>query len=1277
MKKYIFTIMLLTASIIANAAALKFYINPGHGGHDSNDRPTPLPLGVEIFYESDGTLDRGKHVASFLKQLGINYKMSRTTNTSADDLGLSTIASYSSSYGGYFMSLHSNGANASANYVIAFYKGKSSSYPTIYYPAPTMALKVAQWHDNNHLTNTTYSTPRAGDDYAWNGWHYGVLRTNTAPGYLVETWFHDYRPESLRMKQTLYNKYLAWQIVRAAKDSPGGISATLKGCVVGDIRDVTKSCGYTNYTRRGRDTYLAINGAKVTLKNSSGAVVGTCTTDYCANGFYGFFDLTAGTYTVTVEKSGYKTQTATVTVSNNASTKKTFNLVEGVNTGITLSPASHTFSEINAGTTATKAITVTGTGLSANISVSNSNTTHYSISTSSLGKTGGSVTVTYKPQSAGSHSTTLTFTSGSSKTTMVINGSAKNPPLNFTEGWNYSEKNGKKASWMSAYKDYRNMAFGNGKLYVLDITNSKIIAINAQTGAYLYDVNMTGVSGGTMPVMDVAFVDGKLLATNLTTTASGDPLKVYVWDTDKTAPRVLLQTTNIGSMDRIGDAIEVSGNLTTGEIAFLGQQKRSYSTSTGTTATGNCNTIITYDIKNGVVSTTPQKGDIDGTIIGLSPRAIPFGNNYFVVGQNYHPSICNAAGELSTTVNKAAFQTIQGNDFVPFSFKGTQYAFATDYATYTDVSTGSLLGGHALLLDASAGWTEAEASGRYPSAGLGSTTRNTTMSSSICVAVNGSSGVEMWVLVHSQGIAYYKHGTVPTYVITDTPILSASAASLAFDCVAYTETTKTVTISGANLEGDINLALSGANADLFEISQTTIDKATGSAEIKVTYAPTEAGTHTATLTATSANASAATVTLTGKAAPKTFLDDNIVLTEVWNYSQIKNNLASASWFSTASPRSRDIAYANGKLYVLNGTAWNTTPVITILNAYTGAKQGTLSIEGIASGLNVTASIRALGGKILVSNDARTSDALKVYIWDTDAAAPRVLLEDATHGGIAAGTIMSVSGNLTNGKLIFSDGSKLLIYTITNGTASTSGTTIQLTNASGAAYSVGTQKGSVDVQLMSDGTYWVTGKDVPPAHFDATGKLIESVASSLVQQGGNSTRLFDFGSKKYMASVTYLNKTSTTLAEGAMALLNITNGIGEASANIYPEAGLGTTRNTDFATAVEVNVRDSKIVDAWVLVEYQGIAYYTYNGEKESAVDEVEVAEPMRVLYAGNTIRVLGVEAQRISVYSLSGAMVADAQAENELNTSLLVNGVYIVKVTDVNGSTKTLKIVKR
>ena len=52
MKKFcIITLCLLGAFNIS--AASKFYLNPGHGGQDYNDRPTPLRLGVVIFYESD------------------------------------------------------------------------------------------------------------------------------------------------------------------------------------------------------------------------------------------------------------------------------------------------------------------------------------------------------------------------------------------------------------------------------------------------------------------------------------------------------------------------------------------------------------------------------------------------------------------------------------------------------------------------------------------------------------------------------------------------------------------------------------------------------------------------------------------------------------------------------------------------------------------------------------------------------------------------------------------------------------------------------------------------------------------------------------------------------------------------------------------------------------------------------------------------------------------------------------------------------------------------
>ncbi len=261
----------------ASYGGKKFYVNPGHGGFDSDDRPTVMPLlGSEKYYESESNLDRGKHLQKFLNQNGGNVKMSRTTNTTADDLNLTSIASYSNSWGGYFMSLHSNGANGSANYVVAFYRGNSSNHNEVITGSKAMCTAVVNWHDTGRLTDVTYATPRALSDYQFMGWNYGVLRTNSRPGYLVETWFHDYRPESLRMKSSVYNKFLAWQIARGTLVSPGG-SGSLPACIIGDIRDKSASCGYTGYTVRNRDAYLAVHGAKVTLLNSSGSQVATHT----------------------------------------------------------------------------------------------------------------------------------------------------------------------------------------------------------------------------------------------------------------------------------------------------------------------------------------------------------------------------------------------------------------------------------------------------------------------------------------------------------------------------------------------------------------------------------------------------------------------------------------------------------------------------------------------------------------------------------------------------------------------------------------------------------------------------------------------------------------------------------------------------------------------------------------------------------------------------------------------------------------------------------------
>ncbi len=778
MKKILLSALMLCASVVGMTGGEKVLINPGHGGHDSDDRGITMPLGVPMFWESEGNLTRGLYLRDFMTEMGVAYNITRTQNRSEDDLNLTYIATLSNNYGGRFISLHTNGGNASANYTIAFFRGYTySPYSQVISPSQAMGLALAKEHHNHMITNETYTTPRSQSDYAFWGWNYGVLRTNNRAGYLIEAWFHDYRPETLRLKSDHYNKFLAWQTARAFQVSPGGVG-TLKGCIIGDVRDLTKGCGYSNYATRGRDSYLAINNATVNLYNSSGTKLQTVKTDAYCNGVFAFFGLTTGTYTVEVTGvTGYKTAKASVSVTTNEASVKQINLTAGVDSGISFNPTSTGYGETPVGNVSGKTITVTGSGLSSTITVTNSDNTNFWVKETTLPATGGTLNVTYKPQSKGSHSTTITCKSGDKVATCVVTGTAFNAVPTFTEGWNFSEKNGKKADWMGGvYTNCRNMAFGNGKLYIVDAPNGKIKVVKVQTAELIKELDMTGVADGALKVLDVAFVDGKLVASNIATKnadTSIATLKVYVWDNDDAAPKCILKTTNIGGMDRVGDAVEIKGNLTNGQICYLGQQSRSYTTSSGTTTTGNCNSLVTYAITNGTVSTTPVVKDIDGFIIGGSPRLIPFGNDYIAVGQNYRPSVVTAAGELTQSLTSTALQACQGNDIAVFSYKGDTYAFATEYdpGTAGDANT-MLYNGRAALINLSDGWADAERKADYPSTGFSSNVRNTTWSSSICVNVNGDKGIEMWVLVHNQGIAYYKHGTVPTYTYdnTDTPV---------------------------------------------------------------------------------------------------------------------------------------------------------------------------------------------------------------------------------------------------------------------------------------------------------------------------------------------------------------------------------------------------------------------------------------------------------------------------------------------------------------------------
>lgn len=88
----------------------------------------------------------------------------------------------------------------------------------------------------------------------------------------------------------------------------------------------------------------------------------------------------------------------------------------------------------------------------------------------------------------------------------------------------------------------------------------------------------------------------------------------------------------------------------------------------------------------------------------------------------------------------------------------------------------------------------------------------------------------------------------------------------------YGSASKTYSVKGDNLQGDITISLSGANADQFSLSNTTVLKANQKGSIDVMYHPSAAGTHTATMTVTTAGHDPISVTLGGSAVMKAGAD---------------------------------------------------------------------------------------------------------------------------------------------------------------------------------------------------------------------------------------------------------------------------------------------------------------------------------------------------------------------------------------------------------------------
>ncbi|MEO6035376.1 MAG: DUF4623 domain-containing protein [Verrucomicrobiota bacterium] len=108
----------------------------------------------------------------------------------------------------------------------------------------------------------------------------------------------------------------------------------------------------------------------------------------------------------------------------------------------------------------------------------------------------------------------------------------------------------------------RGLAFGNDHLYLVSRFGGSFVRIlDKLTGADLGSLNVTGVSGGTFAVNQVAVGgDGAIYVNNLTTQSTTSPLKVYSWGNELAAPTVAYSGDGGLAGSRIGDSMAVVGS---------------------------------------------------------------------------------------------------------------------------------------------------------------------------------------------------------------------------------------------------------------------------------------------------------------------------------------------------------------------------------------------------------------------------------------------------------------------------------------------------------------------------------------------------------------------------------------------------------------------------------------------------------------------------------------------------------------------------------------------
>ncbi len=299
-------------------SGLKFCIDQGHGGYNSNDRHVIPDAGTD-FWESESNYYKGVWLKQLLEAQGATVILTRPNkdsiyNNSSDSDEPTLTARWqlaNSNNVNWFHSIHSNAFDGKTNYTMVLLKENISTRQAAFPAAIDMSADIYNNIRARDRTSSSGGNIKTGVylDYTFyggpnGGYNLGVLSGLAMPGELSEGSFHDYFPETRRLMNNDYRKNEAYGILNGILQYFGVPFDTL-GVICGTQVDKSLS-------------NKPINNVVVHLLSQGGflSVDKIYHGDNFNNGYFFFDSLSSGNYSVVFETPGFPNDTVHVTIAS-------------------------------------------------------------------------------------------------------------------------------------------------------------------------------------------------------------------------------------------------------------------------------------------------------------------------------------------------------------------------------------------------------------------------------------------------------------------------------------------------------------------------------------------------------------------------------------------------------------------------------------------------------------------------------------------------------------------------------------------------------------------------------------------------------------------------------------------------------------------------------------------------------------------------------------------------------------------------------------------------